>query len=240
MSDVSKSWMSILRLVLGSRAAKTQAKKRFTSFCWLAILFFPSFIHAHPHSWIEMKTLIEGQNGKISGLKMEWTFDAMTSAYMLDGEDISEGNEPKTLRKVAHSIVKDMLSEHYFTYFYDGDQPIKYQTALEPQLVRDKAKLMLSFRLPLAKEQPVTRDTLRLLVFDSSHFVDMVWKSKQDIVLSDELAKNCRLDLIEPNPSSEQMMYAMSLPEDADPDNSLGQLFTQTVNVHCASVTNPS
>ena len=240
MSKVLNNRINTLVLVVDSKAAKTQAKKKLIFCCWLIVLFFPTLIYAHPHSWIEMKTFIEGQNDEISGFKMEWTFDAMTSAYMLDGEDTSKGNESKTLEKIARSIVKDMLSEHYFTYFYDGNQPVKYKTALEPKLTRVKAKLMLSFRLPLAKKQPVTRDTLRLLVFDSSHFVDMVWKSKQDIVLSDELAKNCRLDLIEPDPSSDQMMYAMSLPEDADPDNSLGQLFTQTVNVHCASVTNPS
>ncbi|MCW1890265.1 hypothetical protein OK016_17250 [Vibrio chagasii] len=28
----------------------------------------------------------------------------------------------------------------------------------------------------------------------------------------------------------------MSLPADADPDNTLGQLFTQSVELHCAAV----
>lgn len=48
----------------------------------LAFLFFTPNLYAHPHSWIEMKTHIEGENGMITGLSMEWSFDAMTSMYM--------------------------------------------------------------------------------------------------------------------------------------------------------------
>ncbi len=40
-----------------------------------------------------MKTHIEGENGVITGLSMEWSFDAMTSMYMLDGEDVSPEKE---------------------------------------------------------------------------------------------------------------------------------------------------
>lgn len=45
-----------------------------------------------------MKTYIQGRDGMITGFKMEWTFDPMTSAYMLDGEDMSPNYAQKTLR----------------------------------------------------------------------------------------------------------------------------------------------
>ncbi|WP_245798175.1 DUF1007 family protein [Vibrio ostreicida] len=196
-----------------------------------------SLVHAHPHSWVDMKTQIEGENGLVSGIKMEWTFDAMTSAYLLDGEDMSPENAEKTLDKIAKTVVKNMVSEDYFTYFYDGEKPVKYHRALDPKLERAKSKLKLSFTLPLARPKPLTRDTLRLLAFDSSYYVDMVWRSKSDIILSKGLAKQCQLELVEPNPTSQQMMYAMSLPTNADPDNTLGQLFTQMVKMHCAIAT---
>ncbi|GAL10257.1 hypothetical protein JCM19233_1234 [Vibrio astriarenae] len=51
-------------------------------YLWLMALFISSsfHVHAHPHSWIELKTVIEGEDGVINGLTMEWSFDAMTSA----------------------------------------------------------------------------------------------------------------------------------------------------------------
>lgn len=203
---------------------------------WLALLSFAPTLQAHPHSWVEMKTHIEGENGMITGLSMEWSFDAMTSMYMLDGEDVSPEKEVETFKNLAASVIENMMYEHYFTYFYDGEEPIKYQVAEHSKFKRDKAKMVLTFALPLSKPKPVTRDSLRVLIFDPSYFVDMSWISNGDVTLSPALARQCQLEIIEPNPTPEQMSYAMSLPADADPDNTLGQLFTQSVELHCAAV----
>ena len=211
-------------------------KKHLIKYVSLVAVSFSPMTQSHPHSWIEMKTYIEGKDGVITGFKMEWSFDAMTSAYMLDGEDTSPEKEQETLRNVSASVLENLKYEHYFTYFYDGDTPIRYLPAHSDTLTRDKAKLVLSYELPLANPKPVTRDSLRLLIFEPSYYVDMTWLSKSDVVLSDELSRYCQLDLIEPNPTPEQMSYAMSLPAEADPDNALGELFTQTVKIHCASI----
>ena len=200
----------------------------------LTALLAPT-VSAHPHSWVDLKTYIEGEEGVVTGLKMEWTFDAMTSAYMLDGEDTSAENELQTLERISASVLENMLYEHYFTYFYDGETPIRYKVAHSDTLTRDRAKLVLSFELPLSKPKPVTEDSLRLLIFDSSYFVDMAWKADTDVVLSEGLAEQCDLKIIEPNPTPEQMSYALSLPVDADPDNTLGELFTQTAKLNCVT-----
>lgn len=194
------------------------------------------FSYAHPHSWVDLKTHIQGEDGMITGFQMEWTFDAMTSAYMLDGQDMSDDKQPQTLREISASVMNNMMYEHYFTYFYDGNTPIKYKIASNDKMTRHKAKLVLSFELALSKPHPISSDSLKLLIFEPSYFIDMSWKSSKDVSLSASLARQCRLEMIEPNPTPEQMSYAMSLPADADPDNALGQLFTQTVNIHCASV----
>ncbi|NVN83585.1 MULTISPECIES: DUF1007 family protein [unclassified Vibrio] len=203
---------------------------------WLALFSFAPSLSAHPHSWIEMKTHIEGEDGMITGFSMEWSFDAMTSMYMLDGEDVSPEKEVETYKNLAASVIENMMYEHYFTYFYDGEEPIKYQVAKHAKFERDKAKMVLTFDLPLSKPKQVTRDSLRVLIFDPSYFVDMSWISNNDVTLSSSLARQCQLEIIEPNPTPEQMSYAMSLPADADPDNTLGQLFTQSVELHCAAV----
>lgn len=207
------------------------------AFFSLALLLWAPSLQAHPHSWIEMKTHIEGENGMITGLSMEWSFDAMTSMYMLDGEDIAAESEEETFKKLASSVIDNMMYEHYFTYFYDGETPIKYAIAENAKFERDKAKLVMTFDLPLSKPKAVKRDALRLLIFDPSYFVDMSWNSKSDVSLSPDLEGQCSLKLVEPNPTPEQMSYAMSLSVDADPDNTLGQLFTQSIELNCATVT---
>lgn len=79
----------------------------------IALLSFAPNLYAHPHSWVEMKTHIEGENGLITGLSMEWSFDAMTSMYMLDGEDVSPDKEEETFKNLAASVIENMMYEHY-------------------------------------------------------------------------------------------------------------------------------
>lgn len=188
---------------------------------------------SHPHSWIVTKTMIEGDENAITGLKMEWTFDAMTSTYTLDGEDMSPLHKEETLQRVSDSIIKNMLNEHYFTYFYQGKTPIRYKEVTDSTLALVKGKLIFSFDLELDKPLELNTKDLNLSIYDHTYYIDMYWKNKKDVDLSESLKPYCKVDLIQPKPSSKQMTYAMSLPADANPDYELGQLFTQKVLLNC-------
>jgi len=188
---------------------------------------------AHPHSWISMKTKIEGTGNQITGLTMSWTFDSITSAYMLDGEDLSPENKSKTFKKITESVMENINLEHYFTYFYDGEDPIKYAFSNQGTLTQDKSKLTLDFYIPLSAPKTITNTPLKLAIFEPSYYVDMSWDSENDIELAPELSKLCSFELVPPNPTPEQVSYAMSLGVDENPDEALGQLFTQTVMINC-------
>ena len=188
---------------------------------------------AHPHSWVDMKTEIQGDGKHITGFLMTWEFDAMTSAYMLDGEDLSVENKAQALQDLADSIMQNMTTNHYLTYFYEGDMPVKYALAENGNLEQDKIKATLSFYLPLAAPLALSDNVLKLLIYDPSYYVDMSWPTKNAIQLSPALTQYCNLELIEATPSSEQLAYVMSLPVDAKRDDAIGELFTQSITIHC-------
>jgi len=210
-------------------------KKNVKNLCFIIIINFtmPINVQAHPHSWINLKTKIEGKGNQILGLTMSWTFDSITSAYMLDGEDLSAKNKSKTLTKVKDSVMENINAEHYFTYFYDDNAPIKYAFSNQGTLTQNKSKLTLHFFIPLSEPKRITSRPLTLSVFEPSYYVDMSWDSKKDIELSPELNPSCSFKLLPPNPTPEQVTYAMSLGVDEDPDDALGQLFTQKVIIDC-------
>ena len=212
----------------------------FKKFCRpfvLVILFFSSpSLQAHPHSWIDLKTTFLGTETHITGFKMSWSFDAITSMYMLDGEELTDGNRARILKKVSHSVMKNINLEHYFTYFYDGDSPIKYSFSDQGVVTQHKRKLQLDFYLPLAKPELINNKVFRLLVFEPSYYVDMSWLNQKDIQLSQALNKSCSVKLIAPHPSAKLINYAMTLPAGANPDNALGQLFTQVAQITCSKV----
>lgn len=182
-----------------------------------------------------MKTQVLGNKHAITGFKMEWTFDAMTTAYLFDGEDMSPPHRARTLAKLADSVMDNMLSQHYFTYFYDKQTPIRYQRVEKGKLTEDRGKATLIFTLPLAQPYPLNGHPLTLKIFDPTYYVDMSWQGPHDIHLAPSLQQYCQQKLVKPDPTSAQISYAMSLPMDADPDNKLGQLFTQTLELSCSA-----
>lgn len=198
------------------------------------ITLFPlGHVQAHPHSWIDLKTEIVGNETQILGFNMSWTFDAMTSAYMLDGEDLSAKNKSKTLAKIASSLMSNIRIEHYFTHFYDGETSIKLAFSDHGVLTKNKTKLTLDFYLPISKPKEINNRLMTLFVFEAGYYVDMSWENENDVQLSSELSKHCSLELILPNPTAKQFTYAMSLPADANASYELGKVFSQTVNIVC-------
>lgn len=222
-----------LHLPSTSTPLLVQLRRRLSVLLTAAACITPAVSSAHPHSWVDIHTQVLGTETHITGFKMQWTFDAMTSAYMLDGEDTSAENRAETFQAIADSVMENLLQEHYFTYFYQNDQPIKYKVSPGGTLSQDRMKITLSFELPLAKPQLLSEEPLALRVFEPSYYVDLAWKANTDVSLAAPLQKHCQVNLEQPTPTAEQMSYAMSLPADADPDNALGQLFTQTVTIAC-------
>ncbi|GAB7270289.1 hypothetical protein DZS_16830 [Dickeya ananatis] len=56
---------------------------RWVSCLLLTLLALSGPALAHPHSFIDMKTTVEGKDDLITGLRMNWTMDPITSADLL-------------------------------------------------------------------------------------------------------------------------------------------------------------
>ncbi|MGX9522562.1 DUF1007 family protein [Vibrio mediterranei] len=190
---------------------------------------------AHPHSWIDMQTTVLGSEKAITGFKMRWAFDPMTTAYLFDGEDMTPQHKQQTLDKLSKEVVGNMLGSHYFTYFLDSDgkTPIRYKAVQHSELTQSKGKAILSFTITLVHPYPFNNQTLSLKIFDPTYYIDMSWATANDINLDKTLTPYCEIKLHQPNPTSAQVNYALSIPADADPDDSLGQLFTQNAKITC-------
>lgn len=199
----------------------------------LACLSFPFTLSAHPHAWIDTNTAIGSDQTHITTLHMTWTFDAETSAYMLQGEDISPEHIDNTLQLLATSVTNNMYNEHYFTYFYVGNTPIKFKAARYPQLIQYQDKLVLSFDIPLSEPIAFNNKTFKLFIYDSTYFVDMSWLEPQEIQVTEDINKHCKQKLLEPKASDAQRAYTLSLADDVAPNNALGQLFSQQFQLHC-------
>jgi len=200
---------------------------------FIVALLSPSYLLAHPHAWVDTNTYIESDDTHIKSLHMTWSFDADTSAYMLQGEDISPEHLQATLQKLASGVIGNLYNEHYFTYLYDGNTPVKYKSAIYPQMLIDEDKIVLSFELPLSSPIAFAGKNLRLYIYDQTYFVDMSWLNKSDVQISEQLMSSCKGEIVEPKVSDAQRAYTLALAADVTPDNTLGKYFSQQYKLNC-------
>ncbi|WP_261816922.1 DUF1007 family protein [Vibrio gallicus] len=209
-------------------------KFRFYLLSLIAVVFSSS-VWAHPHSWIDIKTQVIGKDKTVDGFKMEWTFDRMTTAYLLDGEDMSAQHRKQTLQSISKSVIDNMVPSHYFTNLDADKHSFDYQKVTHSVLKVEKGKAILSFTLLLKKPYLFDGKDLYLRIFDPTYYVDMSWKSLSDFQFSKTMAAECTSSLIKPHPTPAQVNRAMTIPMDANPDYQLGKVFTQAIKFSCGS-----
>src|SRR5476651_2367916 len=204
--------------------------------CLLAYcLVLPLTASAHPHSFIDMQTTLVADETSLTGLKMVWTMDEITSADLLyDAQNAKTGSD--IWKKLAAEVMARVLSQHYFTNFYREGKPVKYlDLPSEYQLSRKGDQAVLEFVLPLARPQPLTGKPMEFMTFDPSYFVDMTYKDKTALHMPAALEKRCTLALFTPKPNASLQSYALSLDKADAPAESmdLGQQFAQKVTLEC-------
>lgn len=190
---------------------------------------------AHPHSFISLKTTPVIEQGQLTGLKMQWLMDELTSADLLYDAGDAQPDSP-VWKKLAAEVMANVLGQHYFTELWQQGKKVKF-TALPPeyQLERVEHQAMLSFILPLAKPQSLQGASFQFSTFDPSFYVDMTYIQDTDVSLPPELTTRCHISVLTPEPSEEILEFAESLDKyDAPPeDMALGQKFAQKVTLQC-------
>lgn len=199
------------------------------------LLMAPSLTWGHPHSFISMQVTPVSKDNQLTGLKMHWVMDEITSADLLyDAGNAKLGSE--VWKKLAAGVMANVLEQHYFSEFWHEGKAVKfYDVPPEYKLFKEGHKAVLEFILPLSKPQPLAGQRYTFSTFDPTYFVDMSYDSEKSLRLPPELAQQCKLTLHVPKPNESMKSYALSLDKaDAPPEEmDLGRQFAQAVTLAC-------
>lgn len=201
----------------------------------LILLMYAGQAFAHPHSFIAMDLTLTAEEQTITGIKMVWTMDAMTSADLLyDAENASDDSE--AWKKLAAEVMANVLTQDYFTEIYRGNERVDVPARpSEYHLAREGHRAILTFTLPFMKPQPVSGEPLAISTFDPSYFVDFSYDDERALHLPAGLKASCQLALFTPAPDRSLQAYALSLDKADSPDEDLdlGKQFAQKVTLQC-------
>jgi ABC-type uncharacterized transport system, periplasmic component len=204
-----------------------------------AVLMFLTLLSAnagaHPHSFITITNQLVVADGKLTGMKMRWVMDELTSADLLyDAGKAKPGDE--VWKKLAAEVMANVLGQHYFTEFWHDGKKVKFENLPTAYgLARQGHQAVLTFTLPLATPQPLAGQTYTFSTFDPTYYVDMSYEKDGDVAFGPDFKGACKVSVHTPKPNEDMLSYAQSLDKaDAPPeDMDLGKQFAQKVTIAC-------
>ena len=191
---------------------------RILLFTFLSLAFAAPAL-AHPHVWVTMHTeLVYAPDGRITGVKHEWAFDDMFSAFATQGLDTKEKGKftREELAPLAQVNVESLKEYGYFTYATaDGKKAPLTDPAPGYWLDYSNQILTLHFTLPF--KTPVKAKYLKVEIYDPTIFVDFEFAKDHPVRLVGA-PSGCKLDVALPH----DITYAQS--------QKLGEAFFNQLN----------
>jgi ABC-type uncharacterized transport system substrate-binding protein len=198
---------------------------------------------SHPHVWASMRSqLLVSEDGKITGVRVEWVLDKAYARDALDGLDANNDGiyEPEELARLTEENLKALADYNYFVVFRFNDEVQKNGIAMDGNQTFNTAdgRLTLTFTVPLEKPLDPKAGEVRLKVYDPEFFIDFEYESERPLLISRKLPEGCTAKLL-PTPSDasiEQTRQLLSTKgKDWKPENNedFGAMFAQATVVDC-------
>jgi ABC-type uncharacterized transport system substrate-binding protein len=199
----------------------------------------PAGAHAHPHVWVTMRTtILFAPDGAVTGLRQDWTFDDMYSAFALTGLEAKRKGQftRGELQPLAQVNVDSLKDFGYFTFArIDGERrqsdvfgaPVDYWLDYDSEA----AELTLHFTLPF--KEPVTAKRLVIEVYDPEFFIDFGFAESDAVKLVGAPAQ-CAVAAEKPqdeNFFTSQNLNRFYVPSEAN--IGMGSKFANKISVDC-------
>ncbi len=200
-----------------------------------ALLLPPASATAHPHVWIAARaTVVFDADGRITGLRHDWTFDEMYSSFAAQG--LGKDGKPPTreeLAPLAKTNIESLEEFDYFTAAKDGGRKLTFAAPVDYWLEADDRKIV-SLHLTLPLKEPLAAKTFSFQVFDPTYFVAFGFEKKEPVTMSGA-PPGCSISVVEPPPlvASESRRLSDAATQNFSPGADLSARIAPRVVVAC-------
>lgn len=205
-------------------------------FLLLALVFFSGSLQAHPHVWIDLRVSPQvNDQGEVTALRQAWRFDPFYSLVLI--EELERGGPKDELEQrldeLALEVVRNLQKFEFFTRMRLEGKRQSFAQVVDYNLMQVGRRIEFSFVLPLQEPVALKGQQLHYQVYDPSYYIEILHLPGRGLD-KEALPEVCKMELQEPNPSSDLIEKALALDENEVPeDPMLGEHFAETVYLDC-------
>jgi ABC-type uncharacterized transport system substrate-binding protein len=194
-------------------------------------------VSAHPHVWVTMKsTVVYTPDGSAIGVRHDWTFDDMYSAFATQGLEQKKKGEftREELQPLAQVNVESLKEYKFFTFAKADGKDADFVDPTDYHLEFNAKDTVLTLHFLLPFKKPVRAKSLNVEVYDPTYFVDFELDEKTPVALAGAPA-GCNFDIGKPREMTKELAQKLAeIPADGKiPDNTYGAVFSNKIFVKC-------
>ncbi len=213
---------------------RTRITRLAIAICLASTIAAPAM--AHPHVWVAARaTVLFDKEGRITGIRHDWAFDEMYSAFATQG--LGKDGKPPTreeLQPLAKTNVDSLTEFDYFTFAREAGRKLAFGEPIDFYLDADDKKIVsLHFTLPL-KEPLGAKKPFSFQVYDPTYFVAFGFEKKEPIALKDA-PTGCSQSVMDPAPllAADEKKLSAAATENFSPGADLSARLAPRVVVAC-------
>jgi ABC-type nickel/cobalt efflux system permease component RcnA/ABC-type uncharacterized transport system substrate-binding protein len=183
-------------------------------FAFFIVIFSHAMAFAHPHIFIDARLVVVfDDEGNISGLRQAWSFDALYSAWAIQGLD-ENGDGTVTSDELQPLADDNMLGLKEYDYYSAigpaNGENVPFATGYDARMEYDGTNLQLAFAVDLATPLS-TDDVVEIEVSDPEYYSAFQFV-EGEAVFFDNAPESCSAEVNGPrpiDPAIEERLFAL-------------------------------
>lgn len=208
----------------------------------LSFLVMPGLALAHPHVWADIRSsLMVNDEGLITGVRMEWTFDEAYSGFALEGLDTNGDGVygPDEIAPLTKENIESLVESDYFSFLRQDGKLLPHGPVVDYVQTYESNKLTLAFVFPLETPVDPRKGVFDYKVYDPDFFISFEYMKDSPVEMEGALPSGCVWEL-KPLLTDAELEAKRNFLADKGTDwvndtgEDFGSLFARPVVVTCA------
>ena len=149
---------------------------------------------AHPHVFVDNRVTFVFDAGKVTALKLEWTFDEIFSSDLVnqfdpEGDGTFDATESADVRE---NVLPNLKQFHYFTYIWVDGKPLDQIDPADFVATLDNGIVTFRMRVPLPEPVDPLSRKLAVEVNDREYFVEVALAQQDPVAMENADGVPCK------------------------------------------------
>jgi ABC-type uncharacterized transport system substrate-binding protein len=189
---------------------------------------------AHPHMWVDLESrIVLHDDASPASIHQKWLFDDFFSTALIEEAGLHPDGVGAGIQQQITEIMVNLQPYDYFTVIKRGDDTLPLALVGDVTAGIRENRVWMDFTVAIESHVDLAAQNFSYAIFDPTYYIEMFHREGETIAFDGDAPAGCGTEIVQPNPSADAIALSQSASLDANPDDTIGRLFAETVHVKC-------